>query len=79
MKKGDRVLLQGSGYTFDGEVGIVSRVWHNGCIFVTVPSYNPAPSRMFCLRHGEWRHIGFWTDRLEAEKELDILLEKYAA
>ena len=81
---GDRVIVR-AGYTFDGDIGIVRDVYKEvGLIKVEVPTY-------FCSSDGNGRHWAVlcgeyepipgrpvWADRLEAEKDLDKLLAKYA-
>ena len=82
MKKGDRVLIKGSAFSFDGEMGVVMSVFGSDAINVMVPGYaiNPDCCGLgWTISKSHYRLLVFWTDRLEAEKELDLILAKYAA
>ena len=82
MKKGDRVLIKGSAFSFDGEMGVVMSVFGSDAINVMVPGYAMNPDCYglgWAISKSHYRLLGFWTDRLESEKELDLILEKYAA
>lgn len=70
---GDRVVVR-SGYTFDGEIGIVTAVEKHGlCVRVDVPSYNgrKPEDAWWC---DNWEPTGVWAEKLEAEKDLETVL-----
>jgi hypothetical protein len=85
VQAGDRIIIE-AGYSFDGEIGIVKRVENGGeYIEFEVPSYYYYPDNggnYWNALRGGYKRIptkSIWSDRLEAEMDLDKLIAKYSA